>query len=203
MNKIMQTLLVTALCMTAHDSLARGGFSGGGGRSGGFSSSRSFSSPSRSFSSPSRSMSSPARTTSVTRTTTVGRYGHPGYYGGYGHPMMMGGFGMGYGYSNGIMTGLILGSLMHPSGTTVYSGGGYSGGQALLYPDGRVVDQNGYQVGTYANGQFSAQAGGMAAQPAPPPVQQAEPVTIYSGWEIAGGIIVGLLVIIAIIAIIV
>ncbi|MCE9564603.1 MAG: hypothetical protein K8U57_21425 [Planctomycetes bacterium] len=80
-------------------------------------------------------------------------------------------------------------------------GGGY-GGQALLYPDGRVVDQNGYQVGTYANGQFTTQQGGMVAQPAPPPAQGAEPVTVVetgpSGWDIAGGIAVGLLVVIII-----
>ena len=120
--------------------------------------------------------------------------------------MMFPGFGMGYGYSNGILTGLIIGNMMHPQGTTVYTGGGYNGGSALLYPDGRVVDQNGYQVGTYVNGQFTAQAGGMVAQPPPPPVEQAgpppQPVTIgFSATQIVCGIIVVILVALIICAI--
>ena len=94
-----------------------------------------------------------------------------------------------------MMTGLILGNMMHPQGTVVYSGGGYSGGSALLYPDGRVVDQNGYQVGTYTNGQFTSAHGGMVAQPAPSDFQPpAQPVPVVidsspSGWEIVGYVI--------------
>ena len=167
MHRLTPLILLLAFCLIASDSLARGSFSSGGGR-GSFSSGRSYSSPSRSYSAPSRS-------TTITRNTTMSRsYGGGGYCGGYEygyHPMMMGGFGMGYGYSNGLMTGLILGDLMHPQGTTVYTGGGYSG-QALLYPDGKVVDQNGYQVGIYQNGQFTAQQGGMVAQPAPADARQ-------------------------------
>lgn len=194
------TVLLLVFCLSSQDSLARGGFSSGG--RGGFSSSRSFSSPSRSFSAPRRSFSSPS-TTTTRRTTTVSRsYG--GRYSGY-HPMMYPGFGMGYGYSNGILTGLIIGNLMHPSGTTAYTGGGYSG-SALLYPDGRVVDQNGYQVGTYQDGHFNAMQGGMVAQPAPTDAAEppAQPVVIkrgYSGWEITGGIIIGVFVIVIIIVI--
>jgi hypothetical protein len=136
----------------------------------------------------------------VTRTTTTNRVSG-GYGGGY-HPMVYPGFGMGYGYSNGLLTGLIIGNMMHPTGTVVYAGGGYSG-NALLYPDGRVVNQSGYQVGTYANGQFVPMEGGLVAQPAPPDFQPPRPAIIENGdhaWEIAGGIIVGLLVILIICA---
>lgn len=122
---------------------------------------------------------------------------------------MFGPFGMGYGYSNGLIEGMIIGNLMHPTGTTVYSGGGFNG-NALLYPDGRVVDQNGYQVGTYQNNQFvPVQNGQMVAQPAPAqyggPQQPPMPVqfqTHPTSGEIAGGVIVGVLIILIIIAMI-
>ena len=170
---------ILSLAMVA-DGHARGGFSSGGGR-GGFCSSRSFSSG-RSFSAPSRSYSAPrpapSRTTTTTTATRRSGGGYGGYGGGYyGHPMMYGGMGMGYGYSNGMLTGLIIGNMMHPQGTVVYNGGGYDG-QALLYPDGRVVNQQGYQVGNYANGQFTAQAGGMVAQPAPFDASPPQPVPV-------------------------
>lgn len=122
--------------------------------------------------------------------------------------MMYPGFGMGYGYSNGILTGLIIGNMMHPQGTTVYQGGGYQNGQALLYPDGRVVDQNGYQVGTYLNGQFTAiQNGQMVAQAAPSDFQPPTPTPIVidsspSGWEVMGYIVIAIIVIIVFFAII-
>jgi hypothetical protein len=131
----------------------------------------------------------------TTRTTTVNR----SFGGGY-HPMMYPGFGMGYGYygGNGLLTGLIIGSMMHPAGTTVYTGGGYSG-EALLYPDGRVVDRSGFQVGQYQNGQFTAMRGGMVAQAAPADAVAPQQVAVIesgpTGWEIAGGIIIGVLVI--------
>lgn len=194
MKKILSALLVLCLCQCVFtpDSFAKGGFSSGGSRSSGFSSSRSYSSGS------SRSYSSPRSTTTVTRNYSSGG-GFRGYGGmGYYHPMMMyPGFGMGYGYSNGLIEGLIIGSLMHPTGTTAYSGGGYSG-QALLYPDGRVVDQNGYQVGTYINGQFAAvQNGQLIAQQAPQPPTQ--PVVVQNnsdaGWWVLGIILVGILLI--------
>lgn len=188
----MKSLIVVFLVfsMMASVALARGGYSSGG--RGGFSSSRS-SGISRSYSAP-RSVNRPSVTRSITTTTTRTRSGG---YGGYGyHPMAMGGFGMGYGYSNGMMTGLILGNMMHPTGTTVYTGGGY-GGQALLYPDGRVVDQSGYQVGNYNNGQFVAQQGGMVAQPVPSDAQPV-PVTVepaYTAGEIIGGVFIVILII--------
>lgn len=65
------------------------------------------------------------------------------------------------------MTGLIIGNMLHPSGTVVYQGGGYSG-SALQYPDGRIVNQQGQQVGTYTNGQFVPMDNGpIVAQQAP------------------------------------
>lgn len=76
--------------------------------------------------------------------------------------------GVGYGYSNGLVTGLLIGNMMHPHNTVVYSGGGAHNNNALLYPDGRVVNQNGQQVGTYQNGQFTEmQNGPVVAQPIP------------------------------------
>jgi hypothetical protein len=82
--------------------------------------------------------------------------------------MMYGGWGMGYGYMNGMLTGLIIADLMHPNGTVMYNGGGVYNNNALLYPNGQVVNQQGYQVGTYQNGQFVPMANGpMVAQPVP------------------------------------
>lgn len=79
---------------------------------------------------------------------------------------------MGYGYNNGLITGMIIGNMMHPQGTVIYNGGGY-GGQALLYPNGAVVDNTGHQIGTYVNGQFSpVQNGVMMAQMVPEDAQQ-------------------------------
>ena len=123
--------------------------------------------------------------------------------GGYGygyHPMMYPGFGMGYGYSNGLVEGLIIGNMMHTQGTVVYSGGGYNG-NALLYPDGRVVDQNGYQVGLYQNGAFTPMQGGMVAQPAP--VQQGPtPVLVESSSVSAAEVVVAVLFVLILLAII-
>ena len=139
------------------------------------------------------------RTTTTTTTSTMTRRTTGGGYA--GAPMMYGGMGMGFGYSNGLLTGLIIGNMMHPHNTVVYSGGGYNG-NALLYPDGRVVNQQGYQVGTYANGQFSPVNGGMVAQQAPADAVQyqssaMQPVVIEkagpSGWEIAGMVVLGIL----------
>jgi hypothetical protein len=158
----------------------------------------------------------------VTRSTTVihrtpyfgGRY-YGGYHYGYGigwHPYMFGGpWGMGYMYSDGLMEGIIIGSLMHPAGTVVYNGPGY-GQSALLYPDGAVVNQQGYQVGTYANGQFAPMTNGpMLAQAAPPresaaPVAQPQPVIIQqSGWtddQIAAALVIGTIVLLVILTVI-
>lgn len=121
-----------------------------------------------SFSAPRTAPSAPARTTSTTTVsrTTVRNYSYGGRYvspGGY-----YGGWGMGYGYNNGFLTGLIIGNMMHPMGTVMYTGPGMYSNNAVLYPSGQVVDQNGYQVGTYQNGQFTpVQNGAMVAQPVP------------------------------------
>lgn len=115
--------------------------------------------------SPNTAATTPRTTTTTTTSTTMTRRTAGGGY--MGSPVMYGGMGMGYGYSNGLMTGLIIGNMMHPHNTVIYAGGGAYNNNALLYPDGRVVNQQGYQVGTYANGQFNAVNGGMVAQQAP------------------------------------
>jgi len=156
------------------------------------------------------SFSAPAQTTTRTTTTAVNRtytsrYVSPGgYYGGWGY---------GYHYNNGLMTGLIIGSMMHPYGTVMYTGPGMYYNNAVLYPDGRVVNQNGYLVGTYAGGQFNPiQNGPMVAQPAPAdagaqqPVQPQQPQVIYvekpgpTPGEVFGYVMGGLLVVVLLIA---
>lgn len=113
--------------------------------------------------------------------------------------------GIGYGYSNGLMTGMIMGNLMHPYNTVLYTGGGAYSGNALLYPDGQVVNQQGYQVGTYQNGQFiDTPNGGFVAQQAPQQ-EQPQPVVIEDnrllGEVVAGALIIlTLLVALALIA---
>jgi hypothetical protein len=205
-------LMAVSLMLVANVADAKGGGSsgghggGGGGRSGGGGFSSSAGRPNSVAAAPSRP-SAPAaapapqtRTTTTTSTTTT-RTAGGGYVGG---GMMYGGMGMGYGYSNGLLTGLIIGNMMHPHNTVVYSGGGYSG-NALLYPDGRVVNQQGYQVGTYQNGQFTAVNGGMVAQPAPADAlnsapQVAQPVIIQktgpSVGEVIGMIFLGIMIVI-------
>ena len=123
--------------------------------------------------------------------------------------MAYGGWGMGYGYSNGILTGLLIGSMLHPHGSVMYAGGGMYNNNALLYPDGRVVNQQGYQVGTYNNGQFNAvQNGQMVAQNAPADAYQSsqpqpQQVVIVKQGPTAGEITMSILVGIAIIVLIV
>jgi hypothetical protein len=125
---------------------------------------------------------------------------------------MYGGFGMGYGYTNGLLTGMIIANMMHPHNTIMYTGGGMYNNNALLYPDGRVVNQQGYQVGTYQNGQFNAVNGGMVAQAVPADAGQyqnstqvAQPVVIQntgpSTSEIVGAVILGILCVIVLVAI--
>ena len=146
-------IIFTVLCLMftaiqSGDLYAKGGFSSGGSR-GGFSSSRSFSGSRSSFSS---------RPTYQTRTTTTTRSSYT-----YGNPMVYSGLGTGYMYNNGFIQGLLIGHLLHPKGSIPYTGGGY-GGNALVYPDGRVVNKDGYQVGTYNDGQFNPVEGGMVAK---------------------------------------
>ena len=119
------------------------------------------------------------------------------------------------------MTGIILGSMMHPMGTVMYTGPGYYYNNALLYPDGRVVNQNGYLVGNYVNNQFvPVDNGPLVAQSVPSdaqqqqqqpaqnysPVQQPQPVIVrqvdYTSYYIGGfffALILGICIIFVII----
>lgn len=178
----MKKLIALALCLLAVDAEAKGGFSSSGG-SRGFSSSRSYSAPAPKVYSAPKTYSAPAKTTTTTTTTRSSSH--------YSPPVNYGGFGSGYGFSNGIITGLVIGHLMHPQGTVVYGGGGYNGGAALLYPDGRVVNQQGYQVGTYNNGQFVAQQGEMVAQAAPEEVPVADNEDAF--WKVVGTVVLVIL----------
>jgi hypothetical protein len=217
MKKILAVLAVS-LMLVANVADAKGGGSSGGhggggghassgGRSGGFSSSGMGGSrpsapaaapaPSR----PSTPAAAPQTRTVTTTSTTTTRTAGGGYVGG---GMYYGGMGMGYGYSNGLLTGLIIGNMMHPHNTVVYTGGGQYNNNALLYPDGRVVNQQGYQVGVYQNGQFTAMNGGMVAQQAPADAmghtpQVAQPVVINTGptaGDIVGMVLLGFLCVI-------
>lgn len=188
----------------------RGGFSGGGG--GRVSSAPSArpsapSTPSTSSASPNRgsfnSQAAPkaatpaTRTTTTTTTTTNRSYSYNSPYVGGG--MMYGGWGMGYGYTNGLLTGMLIAGMMHPTHTVMYTGPGYYSNNALLYPDGRVVNQRGYVVGTYQNGQFiEVQNGALVAQPVPqdagqqvqqPPQAQPQPVIIQRSGPSAGEVV--------------
>lgn len=138
----------------------------------------------------------PRTTTTTTTTTTVNRVSNQNYGGNFVSPMgMYGGWGMGYGYTNGLLTGLIIGNMMHPHGTVMYSGPGYYANNALLYPNGQVVDQSGRVVGMYANGQFTPVSNGqVVAQPVPADAySQPQPVTVVkagpSAAEVAGTVI--------------
>lgn len=110
------------------------------------------------------------RTTSTTTTTTTTTNRSYSSRVNYSSGVHYGGFGYGYPYMgmNGLVTGMIIGSMMHPHNTVVYSGPGNYSGNALLYPDGRVVNNQGYQVGTYQNGQYApVENGAMVAQQVP------------------------------------
>ena len=181
----MKKLIFVTLMLITTLADARGGMSSGG--RGGFSSGgRSFSSsPSRSFSStPSRSYSTPTRSTTTTTTTTSRSYSYGGRYVSPGP--MYGGWGMGYGYSNGLITGMIIGNMMHPHNTVMYTGPGVYNNNALLYPNGQVVNQQGYLVGNYSNGNFvPVENGAMVAQAVPQDAgqiqQPVQPVIIKTG----------------------
>ena len=149
-----------------------GGHGGGGGRGGSSSTSGAARSTSPttggSASRPATSTTTTAapRTTTTTTTTTArtstysSRYVSPGG--------MYGGWGMGYGYSNGLLTGMIIGGMMHPHGTVFYTGPGIYGNNAVLYNDGRVVNRQGVLVGTYIDGVFTPVVnGGVVAQTVP------------------------------------
>ncbi len=96
--------------------------------------------------------------------------------------MAYGGLGMGYGYSNGMLTGLLIGNMMHPHNTVVYSGP-HSTGSTLLYPDGKVVNGNGQQVGTYDGQTFSPmQNGPIVAQQLPADVRKHDEGHAWYWW---------------------
>jgi len=231
MNILKLTVLCAALVLSGVAD-AKGGSSGGGHSSSGMSSgarssssysssaSRPNSAPSvaptsrpnsapvitpnaRPNSAPSIAPNAPAapRTTSTTTTsTTTSRSFSRNVNSGGG--MMYGGMGMGYGYSNGLLTGMIIGNMMHPHNTVIYAGGGSYNNNALLYPDGRVVNQQGYQVGTYNNGQFNAVNGGMVAQNAPSDAYQSsqpQQVVIVKQGPTASEIVMGVFVGVALI----
>lgn len=197
-------VLAVALSLATGLADARGGGSSGGhggggggghassaGSRGGFSSSGGGSRPSVAPA-PSRP-STPAAPAAAPRTTTTTTTTTHTYRSQYVSPgPMYGGFGMGYGYSNGLLTGMIIGNMLHPHNTVVYAGPGSYSNNALLYPDGRVVDNRGYQVGTYQNGVFTAVNGGMVAQavPADAGVQQvAQPVVIQKNGLSVGEVV--------------
>lgn len=209
MKKFLAVLAVS-LMLVANVADARGGGSSGGGgghassgggrsaSSGGFSSSAGRPNSVATAPRPSAPAAAPAtRTTTTTTTTTYARSSNGNYYH-YNSPyigggMMYGGWGMGYGYSNGLIQGMIIANLMHPHNTVMYVGPGSYSNNALLYPDGRVVNQQGYQVGVYQNGVFTPVNGGMVAQQVPADAGatqvQPQPVVIQQAGPSAGDVI--------------
>jgi len=198
MKKFLAVLAVSLMFIANVDAKG-GGSSGGGGHGGGggghassgmsSGSKGGFSSSAGVGSRPSAPAAAPRTTTTTTTTTTASRSSTGNYYH-YNSPyigggMMYGGWGMGYGYNNGLLTGMIIANMMHPHNTVMYVGPGQYSNNALLYPDGRVVNQQGYQVGIYQNGQFTAVNGGMVAQPVPADAGatqvQPQPVVINTG----------------------
>ena len=107
---------------------------------------------------------------------------------------------MGYGYNNGLLTGMILGNMMHPHNTVVYTGGGQYSNNALLYPDGRVVSQSGQQVGVYQNGAFTPISNGpIVAQPVPADaIQQPAPQPVVIKQETSALEVVGIVLLIGV-----
>lgn len=193
---VNKTCVVLVLSLACGFVFARGGASSGGGghaSSGGGHSSVSSGGSRGGFSSAPASRPAPAPTapaapqparpvptatpaqagtTSTTTTTTRAYSGGNVNYG----P----GYAPGYYHNDGLLTGLIIGNMMHPHNTVVYSGPGPQG--ALLYPDGRVVNQQGQQIGTYQNGQYAdVQNGAIVAQPAPPPPKAEKSVGDWVG----------------------
>ena len=223
MKKVLLAICASAFLISGVVDAKGGGSSGGGGHGGGgghassaggkggFSSSSAASRPSTVAPAPTQrsttsrpSTVAPAptqRSTTTTTTTTSRSYSYNSPYVGGG--MMYGGWGMGYGYSNGLMTGLILGNMLHPHNTVVYTGSGTYSNNALLYPDGSVVNKQGYLVGNYVNGVFTpVENGPMVAKPVPAdangtPQQVAQPVIIqnpgWSGGDIVAAVFLGML----------
>ena len=97
-----------------------------------------------------------------------------------------GGWGYGYHYDNGFMTGLIIGNMMHPTGTVMYAGPGMYANNAVLYPNGQVVDQSGRLVGTYVGGVFTPVTGGAIVAQQVPQDAGRVPESRWSAGEIFG-----------------
>lgn len=191
-------LFVCLMCFTLFAE-ARGGMSSGSSGRGGFSSASSIRSsphvaapaprmaapapaPSATrggFNSAQRPSVAPPRTTTTTTTTTSvqrSRYASgPGV--GYG------GFGMGYGYANGMLTGMLIGGMLHPHNTVMYAGPGMYANNALLYPDGRVVNQQGVHVGNYVNNVFVPVTGGAVVAQTIPQEVAPQPVVVRDSGE--------------------
>ena len=205
MKKLLSSLLISVMLFQPL-AYAKGGISSGGSGSNGARGGFSSSSGARS-SSPSSTVSRPSTTTTTTTTTSRsysygGGYVHP--YGGY-----YGGFGTVYGYNNGLLTGLIIGNMMHPYGTVLYTGPGMYANNALLYPDGRVVNNQGVLIGNYIGGQFVPITNGtVVAQPVPQDAiqQQQQPTPIrvvqetstveYMAWAFGIALIIVLIILI-------
>jgi hypothetical protein len=198
-------LLVFAIGFLLSDCAnAKGGMSSGG-RHGGFSSgarsSHSVSRPSTPTTSPRVAAPAPRTTTTTTTTRTYSSRVTSG--------RSYGGMGMGYGYygSNGLLTGMIIGSMMHPYGSMMYAGPGMYANNALLYPNGQVVTQQGLLVGTYINGVYTPVVnGGIVAQPAPTDAYQQpapQPVIIqqqYSLIDSLAAVFLGIFIVILVLA---
>lgn len=161
---------------------------------------------------PATTTAAPATRTTTTTTTTSNTTTNRSYGGNFVSPgPMYGGWGMGYGYTNGLLTGMIIAGMMHPHHTVMYSGPGVYANNALLYPNGQVVNQQGVHVGNYANGSFTPVTNGqvvaqqvphdaMTSAPAAP-----QPVTIVkagpSTAEIIGAVILGFMCVIVLLLI--
>lgn len=156
---------------------------------------------------PATTTAAPATRTTTTTTTTSNTTTNRSYGGNFVSPgPMYGGWGMGYGYTNGLLTGMIIAGMMHPHNTVMYTGPGMYANNALLYPNGQVVNQQGVHVGNYSNGSFTPVTNGqVVAQQVPQDAVTSapaapQPVTIIktgpSTAEIVGAVVLGFLCII-------
>lgn len=230
MKRVLTLVFCSLVAFSSTIDAKGGGSSGGGGHSSGGSSHSSGGGGKGGFSSSSGkpaaapmaapragapATAAPSTRSTTTTTTTTSRSSNYSYNSPYvGGGMMYGGFGMGYGYMNGMLTGLIIGNMLHPHNTVVYNGqGGGSNynNNALLYPDGSVVNKQGYLVGNYVDGVFTPVTNGpMMAKPVPAdangtPVQQvqpqqvAQPIIIQNPGPSAGEIALAVLLILGIV----
>jgi len=128
---------------------------------------------------PTTAVAAPPRTTTTTTTTTSVQRSRYATGPGIGY----GGFGMGYGYANGMLTGMLIGGMLHPHNTVMYAGPGMYANNALLYPDGRVVNQQGVHVGNYVNNVFVPVTGGAVVAQTIPQEVAPRPVVLHDPIE--------------------